>query len=491
MIHLPTKKILQMWLTVIICGSVAPAALAQLASVVNPGFEDANLAGWTINSNFPVAWWRCGSAAGCGANGNSAGGAGTFAATGGADLYQDVQGAQAGRQYTMSFSIKTEFDANATNRCFTVAQVFDSGNQSIAWITPPVEDRVGQQVNWTYTEHTFTAPPAADRIRLHARCEAGNQGRNVYWDNVSVWQSGNGKKNHFGHWVRVFKPQHLDAAKVRTGVTGVMPLYNWKELEKRWWGDYDFTQVRADFEEAKAEGKYFMIQIGHREFKYLEKPLPDFYDDIQSTYILGAGTGQGTETYCAHTWKTKFVNRYKALLDAIAAEFGGDPFFVGVSTQETSLGFNNIQSMGYTPQGNANAWADILAHGDTVLGDARMLFSFNFQPVSFDPLRQLVGDIATNGSAIVPGGPDLDPDESSGVYRNVHQTQMQWRDYIDTFVTISGDPDICTHYTKAQMHDFARDSVEADYLFWNGNAGACWPNGMGGAYWYIDNNPYP
>lgn len=327
-----------------------------------------------------------------------------------------------------------------------------------------------------------------DQVRVYAKALSASEVRGLY-DEEAAASSGGGKRTNFGHYVRVVNPKatwQTTRALTSPGVTGVVYLYDWNELEGPNQGQYHFQEVDAAFAEAKANGKYFVIDVSHRTF-YGEKPLPAYLDWLQKPFIVGAGVPAGNTGYCAMTWKDAFRERYKALLTAIGNRYKNDPKFMGVMTGESSLGFTaeELTSWGYDPVVNANNWKAIAQHGDSVLGSARMFWQFNFQPRDHAPLLAAVAEV---GRTVVIGGPDLSRDPTNPVYRRVHETQMALGGKVTIGQGLSNDPGACRNDTAWQAFDFGARTLGADYLWWNANISSCY-GGIDAVYQVIKNNP--
>ncbi len=419
-------------------------------------------------------------------------------------INQVMTGAPSNTVYTLSYWLKT-IDGNPT--CYGVMHFLDGNGQPVSdgvdWNSAP--DKSSTDGVWELRSFAATSTADTRQVRVFIRCDAGTDGAKAYFDDIAVSIGGGSatKREDFGHYVVVRKDYQQTTAQEKDGVKGIVRAYLWKDLEPSK-GDYSGldTIVAKDFNDSKENNKYFIVQVEHRTFDG-EHPLPEYMRDIEVEYNVSTGTSSGRKSYCALTWTEKFEERYKKLIDAIAARFKADVMFEGVASEESALGFDDsvYSQYDYNPQTLVNRWAAIANYGNSTLGSARFFWMANFIPgwgdVTTHEARELLWDNIDNNivSNEVPvGGPDTNfANTSSAVYRYVHTHQIANPHHM-VFTRAAGDmhSSDCIQDdsadTATQVINFATQTLHAKYLWWLATNSTCY-GGIDDVYEAIKQNP--
>jgi hypothetical protein len=96
-------------------------------------------------------------------------------------------------------------------------------------------------------------------------------------------------------------------------------------------GSYDWSRLDQAFALAKSAGKYFRVRVEDRTF----------WTGCGSNFIPADISREvsvwDTGTCFATIWNQPTMDRYIALLTALIQRYGNDPFFLGVTTEESVL----------------------------------------------------------------------------------------------------------------------------------------------------------
>jgi hypothetical protein len=262
---------------------------------------------------------------------------------------------------------------------------------------------------------------------------------------------------------------------------GAQLKYRWRELEPTR-DRYDFSAIRADLELLQRHGKRLFIQLQDVSFDASIVNVPAYL--LADTAFHGGVAGQypreqdstSPQGYVARRWDPAVRARFHKLLQAMARELDGR--IEGINLPETSLEFGTtgrLHPPGFTPA----------SYRDAVIANMRALRaaftkSVAMQYANFMPGEWLPGDdkgylrsvyVAAREMKLSMGGPDLLPLRTPQrnhtyamlrAYRDDAPTgiAVQWGNYEDI------DPRTGAHVTIRDMIDFASDSLQVHYIFW-------------------------
>jgi len=275
-----------------------------------------------------------------------------------------------------------------------------------------------------------------------------------------------GRKYHTGHYIAMLRgnsSQKLMTESIKPGVVGIMKRYTWRSLEPTL-GQYDLSEIQSDLDWAAAYGMRLVVMIEDKTFT-LERPTPAYLD--QYTLLNRAGG------YTSVRWSPYVVTRMKALVKALG-RFDSNPWFEGIATQETALGFDNalLDANGYTPEKYRDAYIDILSDATVSLPTSRVFWYMNFFPRNQKYIGSIASAVASKG--VIMGGPDVMPDDDA--------LQMHTYPFYDQFagkMPLFGQVEpVCyahlhktsgyktKYWTMAELNTYARNNLNVNYMFW-------------------------
>ncbi|SOD41731.1 hypothetical protein [Nitrosovibrio sp. Nv4] len=151
---------------------------------------------------------------------------------------------------------------------------------------------------------------------------------------------------------------------------GVLYMTFWKTLETAQ-GVYDFSTITNALDYVAGRGKKLIVRTFYKSFSAAHaKPLPSYILDDHVTYGGSATTG-GLWVNSFGGYSPRFNNpavmaRFKALITAMADEFGDHPALQGIAPDESAWGFGALwgtpATAGLTAAQVRNAHREICLH---------------------------------------------------------------------------------------------------------------------------------
>jgi hypothetical protein len=301
-------------------------------------------------------------------------------------------------------------------------------------------------------------------------------------------------KYHPGHYVAIEENQAVtDIASLdEPAVQGVNKRYYWADLEPRK-DAYDFSGIKTDLDFLRGHHKQLVVFITDKTFQPGKNPLPGYLADDAVPNLRG---------FTAKRWDPMVVDRYVALVRALAGQFNADPNFEGVAVQESALMIRpgTLARQGYTPEKYRDALIRLLTEAGRAMDRSQVFWYMNH----LEGNEAYLGDIA---AAVVPyrvvmGGPDILP------YRKRLQATYQLYDRFNGQMKL-----FCSAQDDSYRHDrndsrnmgnpswtrdltapaggfvpmkeifaFARDKLHVNYIFWSYKT----YQGSPGAFTYAD-----
>ena len=279
-------------------------------------------------------------------------------------------------------------------------------------------------------------------------------------------------KNNSTYLSQVYS--ELDATPA---LKGMMIRYFWNDLEKSK-GVYDFSSIDKRLAELSARGKRLVIQVQTKSFnkrqvvpsymKTAEYEGGEFYtSDYGSTEIRGRNI---------KLWNLQVRNRLTALFDAMGKRYNSHPYFEGIGMIETAFG----QPIEPVSNAQINGFYDnkIIVHQKM-----RQFFpnTMTIQKVNYPRpiLTSFVGSLKDIGTAL--SSPDLFIEEKGLLFEATQYDPHQgvYNYYSDFAGMIPMVPTVMSKNYKntkgdgsgyvptiSQILAFARDKLEANYIFW-------------------------
>lgn len=265
---------------------------------------------------------------------------------------------------------------------------------------------------------------------------------------------------------------------------GAQIMYSWRQLEKTE-GIYDFSAIRSDISYLKSHDKRLFIQLQDVTFSSVNKPVPNF--------LLGPEYDGGIVPYLANGqtigWITKRWNptvqaRFKALLDALGAEFDGE--IEGINLQETAIDVSSQLDDTFAPAIYANAIEQNMRHLKAAFPTSTTMQYANFMPGEWLPWEDkgfLRGIYETgNEIGVGLGAPDLLFKRKAQLNHPItlmHEGEftaplgiaIQDGNYVgatgaDAHFSNRNSTAPSTRSQVPLLHAFAEDFLKVSYMFW-------------------------
>ncbi|GHU99151.1 hypothetical protein FACS1894159_02730 [Bacteroidia bacterium] len=287
-------------------------------------------------------------------------------------------------------------------------------------------------------------------------------------------------KYHPGHYICVADASvRLSAVEgyALEAVAGMVRRYNWRDLEPSK-GHYDLSSIERDLKVCASNGKMLLAQIYDKSFVRGRSVCPAYLDGIMVEHAAGMIPAR---------WTAQFVERYVAMVEAIAARFDAEPFFEGIIVQESGLGMNapELSRLGgevaYSSGQYAAALGQYLSGAAQALSRSRTVWFINW----------LEGGVAVPDSLIckliplqvVVAGPDILPYRANLVEKvypkfDTFRGQLPLGNSMqaDSYHTNSHDTGL--NYGRGHSSEggfdsmeslflYGRDRLHLNYIFWS------------------------
>ncbi len=169
------------------------------------------------------------------------------------------------------------------------------------------------------------------------------------------------------------------------------------------------------------------------------------------------------------------MDRFNALVSALAAEFDAHPAFEGVAFPESALSLSDtvLNNNGYSSWKYRTALISVLSNAGDAMQTSRVFWYMNYLARGRELIEDIAAAVADKG--IVINGPDLLPDDwqlKSMVYPQYDKLRgiapLAISVQFDSYSHDHKDTSEPTKYwTMAQLFAFGRDSLKVNYIFWN------------------------
>jgi hypothetical protein len=190
---------------------------------------------------------------------------------------------------------------------------------------------------------------------------------------------------------------------------GAQVMYSWRNLEPQK-GEYDFSELKADYEYLKKYGKKLFVQLQDATFDPKYKAVPQYLyaEEYDGGAVLQYNDKEQPEGWVAKRWNKKVRERFALLLKALGKEFDGK--IEGINLQETAIGVKKKYA-DFTEEGYVNGLKEnMLALKNAFPVSTTMIYA-NFIPGEWLPFEDkgYLRSIYQYGEEIGVGlgGPDL------------------------------------------------------------------------------------
>jgi hypothetical protein len=296
-------------------------------------------------------------------------------------------------------------------------------------------------------------------------------------------------KDHIQHFVYFARDRELihKHPLLKHGLfQGAQIMYAWRNLEPQK-DQYDFSEIKKDYEYLKKHGKQLFIQLQDAAFNPNFQAVPEYllskdYDGGATPQYNDEGVAEG---WVAKRWNEKVRARFALLLAALGRELDGK--IAGINLQEVSIGVSEKSDSSFSETGYVAALqANMLALKKAFPQSTTMIYA-NFMPGEWLPAEDkgYLRSIYQYGEKIGVGlgAPDLIPTRKGQLnhaYTMMHEGQytvplgiaVQDGNYT---ATIGADKDyeekVATGAKTRKnivplLHAFAKDFLKVKYMFW-------------------------
>ena len=195
-------------------------------------------------------------------------------------------------------------------------------------------------------------------------------------------------------------------------------------------GSYDFSEITSDlvYCAAHVPPLYMIVLIEDKSFSGGTNMLPAYLDT--ETWVNGLGntitgyefpnpnptTGPGKATL---RWKQRVVDRYIALVTAMAAQFddptvGNNRYFLGYCSQETAVGSGvAVAKYDYSANDYRDSYKQTIRAGSNAFRYSYVHWMFNFLQGNNSYMSQIgqyfASPVNCPNQNVIAGGPDMKP----------------------------------------------------------------------------------
>ncbi len=296
-------------------------------------------------------------------------------------------------------------------------------------------------------------------------------------------------KDHIQHFVYFARDRELihKHPLLKHGLfQGAQIMYAWRNLEPKK-DQYDFSEIKKDYEYLKKHGKQLFIQLQDATFNPNFQAVPEYllikdYEGGATPQFNDEGKAEG---WVAKRWNPEVQARFALLLQALGNIFDGK--IAGINLQETSIGVSEKTDTSFSEKAYfAGLQANMRALKKAFPQSTTMIYA-NFMPGEWLPAEDqgYLRSIYQYGEKIGVGlgAPDLMPTRKGQLnhaYTMMHEGQytvplgiaVQDGNYT---ATTGADKDYDEKVGTGaktrkslvpQLHAFAKDFLKVKYMFW-------------------------
>lgn len=296
-----------------------------------------------------------------------------------------------------------------------------------------------------------------------------------------------GIKWHPGHYMmmrsRTRNPSKelgwIDAIGNESAVQGSLVVWVWSDLEKGK-GQYDFSQIDQYLKRLKSQPqpKRLIVRIEERQFNTTTGTSTPAY--IRNDPEYNGGEVKMANGTIARVWEPAVMDRLIALHKALGDRYDSDPYFEGVSTEETSIGFSS-----QVPPPGSFSNAALLTQFERLGTGLRAAFPHSqvFMTTNYlgndSQMEELIKLSVSNRLAI--GGPDtwgrtfitdkVRVLQSDAIVQGIRGSTTDYRGLAAIKSEIE-DTELGGYIGKfapADLYDVAYNTLHANYILWERN----------------------
>jgi hypothetical protein len=268
-----------------------------------------------------------------------------------------------------------------------------------------------------------------------------------------------------------------------SSIKGVELRVWWYQLETSK-GKYNFSKVDTYLKKVKSlpAPKRLVVRIMDRKFGVNSRSgiVPTY---LMSERIYRGGVTASKNGYVARLWEAPVMDRLIAVYQAMGRRYDNEPYFEGIRTGETTLGFGKSAPAGYSHAALENQYERLARSARAAMPRTSLFFSTNYlgnNAVMGELIQSFVGP------GVAVGGPNVMP-------YNMTQGQRVWTGQFGADfrgllpIVNSVEPGELGgnlgNYTPKQISNFAYGTLHVSHLFWSrntwsGNSGQRWSTGI-------------
>jgi hypothetical protein len=306
-------------------------------------------------------------------------------------------------------------------------------------------------------------------------------------------QAASAIKWHPGHYMMMRNNHNKDAADLgyvrllanEPTVVGILRDWKWRDVETSQ-GVYDFSEMDAYVAavQSLSTPKRLIIRIENRIFGgQTGHAVPDYM--LSDPAYLGGDIPIGNGV-AARIWDAPVMDRYIALIQAMAQRYDSNPYVEGISSSESAIGFSAAYPAPATFSNGAlvTQLQRYTAAARLAWAHSNIFIETNY--LGSDANMQALIDTAVGKQAVV-GGPDVIPErtiQSDEIVRGAAGTGTDYRGTVAIKSEVQY-PELGQkwQFTPLQLYDIAYNINHANYMLWErndyyGSQAQQWVNGI-------------
>lgn len=250
-------------------------------------------------------------------------------------------------------------------------------------------------------------------------------------------------------------------------ITGVLRDWNWRDLETSK-GVYDFSDIDEYLKTVAAVKKHLIIRIENRVFGAQTGSAVPAY--LKSDPAFMGGETPMDNGVVARIWDAPVMDRYIALIQALAQRYDSNPNVEGISTSETAIGFSDKYRApaSYSPPALLIQLERYVAAARQAWSHSAVFIDTNY--LGTDAQMQSLIDFAVDNAAVI-GGPDVIPGtriQSDQIMQGAAGNGTDYRGIVAIKSEIQV-PELGMRYKfqPAELYNQAYNTSHANYMLWD------------------------
>jgi hypothetical protein len=285
----------------------------------------------------------------------------------------------------------------------------------------------------------------------------------------------NGIKWHPGQYMSLRNSHKYDEANQDSikqignepAIAGVLRDWSWRDIETNK-GAYDFSDIDEYLKTVASVKKHLIIRIENRVFGAQSGSAVPNYLKSDPTYQGGEiAMDNGV---VARIWDAPVMDRYIALMQALAQRYDSNPNVEGISTSESAVGFSDKYPApaSYSPPALLTQLERYVAAVRQAWAHSAVFIDTNY--LGTDAQMQALIDFAVDNAAVI-GGPDVLPGkhiQSDQIMTGAAGNGTDYRGVVAIKSEIQM-PELGLKYKfqPAELYAEAYNTNHANYMLWD------------------------